>query len=159
MNREKVYLAGGLFNAGERLHNLYLEKHLRFLGYEVILPQREAVKFFQDGSFDIEGIVEDCRNSCSKYENIYVGSVDGADADSGTAVEYGVAVSSTRRAIIYRTDFRTLFEKEVGINAMFGIRGTTFIYYPCFFTDLSEVDHYYQELAEKIHCAIGEIER
>lgn len=33
-----IYLAGGLFNAGERLHNLYLEKHLLARGWKVILP-------------------------------------------------------------------------------------------------------------------------
>ena len=48
MEKKKLYLAAGLFNAGERLHNLYLEKHLNMLGYEVILPQREALKFFQE---------------------------------------------------------------------------------------------------------------
>lgn len=149
-----IYLAGGLFNAGERLHNLFLAKHLKALGHVVILPQVEALKFFDGNHFDIAGIVESCRQSCKNPQHIYIGSTDGADADSGTSVEYGIAITSTGRAIVYRTDFRTAEEKEVGVNAMFRVRGTTLVYHPCFFTDLCQVDDYYKELAQKIHEAI-----
>ena len=145
-----LYLAGGLFNAGDRLHNLYLEKHLKALGYEVILPQREALKFFDGSGFNVAGIVEDCRASSANSRNLFVGNADGADADSGTCVEYGIAITVTWRAIIYRTDFRTAPEKEVGVNAMLGAKGTKFIYHPCYFTELEQVDVYYQALALKI---------
>lgn len=43
-----IYLAAGLFTAAERLHNLFLEKHLIALRHKVILPQREAKQFFDD---------------------------------------------------------------------------------------------------------------
>ncbi len=126
----KIYLAGGLFNAGQRLHNLFLEKYLRELGHEVILPQREAVKFFDRDHFDTAGIVEGCKQSVTNPDNVYVGSADGADADSGTAIEYGLAIASAGRAIVYRTDFRTAEEKELGANAMFRVKGTIFVYHP-----------------------------
>jgi nucleoside 2-deoxyribosyltransferase len=150
----KLYLAGGLFNAGERLHNLYLEKHLVLLGYEVILPQREALNFSKDDLFDLQGIVEDCTAKCTDKNTLYVGSADGADADSGTAVEYGMAIISKGIAILYRTDFRTALETEHGVNAMFTAKGTSFIYQPCFFTELDQVDEYYGELAKAIHTKI-----
>lgn len=153
-----LYLAGGLFNAGERLHNLYLEKHLKILGYEVILPQREALKFFETDHFNVAGIVEDCGLSAMSHKNLYIGNADGADADSGTCVEYGMAIIATKRAIVYRTDFRTAPEKELGVNAMLNVVGTKFIYFPCFFTKLNEVDAYYQSLAQKIHEAIQEMD-
>ena len=79
-----IYLAGGLFNAAERLHNLFLEKYLKESGYNVILPQREALKFFKTDCFDVGGIVDDCRQSCINPSHIFVGSTDGADADRGT---------------------------------------------------------------------------
>ncbi|EKE22182.1 MAG: uroporphyrinogen III synthase HEM4 [uncultured bacterium] len=154
---KKVYLAGRLFNAGERLHNLYLEKHLTQIGYEVILPQREALKYFNGDGFDLAGVVNSCIKDCANEKNIFVGCVDGSDADSGTSVEYGVAIVSARRAIIYRTDFRTAFDKELGINAMFNAKGTVIIYEPCFFTELEQVDSYYHELADRIHCAISDL--
>ena len=95
-----LYLAGGLFNAGERLHNLYLEKYLKRLGYEIILPQREALRFFKDGLFDVADLVKDCRDSITNPRHLYVGNADGADADSGTCVEYGMAITSSRQAIV-----------------------------------------------------------
>lgn len=149
-----VYLAGGLFNAGERLHNLYLEKYLKALGYKVILPQREALKFFGGDVFVIPLIVEDCKQSCTNPENICVVSSDGADSDSGTCVEYGMAIIATGRAVVYRTDFRTAQERELGVNAMLKAKGTSFIYHPCFFVELEQVDTYYKDLAQEIHRAI-----
>lgn len=149
-----IYLAGGLFNAGERLHNLYLEKHLEKLGHTIILPQREALKFFKDNEFDIKGITNDCLYNAANPSIVFVGNTDGADSDSGTCVEYGVAISNHGHVITYRTDFRTAIEKEVGVNAMLRVGGTKFIYSPCYFTDLEEVDDFYSALAQKIHEAI-----
>lgn len=149
-----IYMAGGLFNAGERLHNLYLEKHLKVLGHTVILPQREGLKFFKHGKFDIDAIVADCQRHSADQKVVYVGNVDGMDADSGTAVEYGVAITAKGKAVVYRTDFRTALEKEVGLNAMFRVKGTTLVYDPCFFTELDQVDAYYKDLANRIHVAV-----
>lgn len=153
----KIYLAGGLFNAGERLHNLYLEKYLRELNHEVIVPQRVALTFFKDGYFDTQKIVADCREKSIDSNNIYVGNIDGADADAGTAVEYGMAIIATGRAIIYRTDFRTATEKELGVNAMLRAESTELIYEPCFFTELEEVDTYYKNLALRIGDAVKKL--
>ena len=149
-----IYLAAGLFNAGERLHNIFLEECLKKLGHTVILPQREALKFFDGGEFDIPAVVQDCKEACTKPENVCVACIDGPDADSGTATEYGMAVVATGRAVVYRTDFRTASEKEVGVNAMFRTKGTAFVYCPCFFTEANEIVDYYKELAFRIHEAI-----
>ena len=154
-----IYMAGGLFNAGERLGNLYLEKYLKLLGHKIILPQREAIRFFKDGKFDINSMVADCQKNSANEEVIYVGNADGADPDSGTAVEYGIAITVKGKAIVYRTDFRTALENEVGLNSMLRLKGTTFIYEPCFVTELDQADDYYKRLACKIHdaiCAIAE---
>jgi len=150
----KLYLAGGLFNAGERLHNLMLEKQLQRLGYDVILPQREALRFFDGKFFDVPGIVYDCRVSCENPEVICVANVDGADSDSGTCVEYGIATTANKRAIAYRTDFRTALAQELGWNAMLRGPETKQIYQPSFFTDLAEAESFYEELARQIHEAV-----
>lgn len=155
----KIYLAGGLFNGGERIHNLLLEKYLKELGYEVMLPQREALKAFNDGKFDVKKIVKDCQEASSKAENIFVGNADGADSDSGTCVEYGFAIASTGRAIVYRTDFRTALDRELGINAMLTGEGTEFVYEPCYFTELDQVEPYYKGLAQKIDEAVKKISK
>lgn len=155
--KKKIYLAGGLFSTGERIHNLLLEKHLKNLGYEVILPQREALKYFDGKGFDVQGIVESCKNSCSDDQSLFVGNADGPDSDSGTCVEYGIAIALTGKAIVYRTDFRTAEDRELGVNAMLKVKGTTFIYEPCFITELDQVDPYYRKLAERIDEAISNL--
>jgi nucleoside 2-deoxyribosyltransferase len=152
-----LYLASGLFNSGERLHNLYLEKYLRMLGYEVILPQREALNFFDGERFNLAGIVNDCQTSVCNSKNLFVGNSDGADTDGGTCVEYGMAIVATGRAIIYRTDFRTDPEKEIGVNAMLGAKKTIFIYFPAYFTELDEAEIYYKNLSQKIHETIQQV--
>ena len=149
-----ICLGGGLFNAGERVHNLFLEKYFLELRHIVILPQRRALRFFSVDHFDVAGIVEDCKEMCTDKNIVYVGNADGADADSGTCVEYGMAIIATGRAIMYRTDFRTAEEKEVGVNAMLKAKGTIFIYHPCFVTETSEIEPYYRSLAPRIHKAI-----
>lgn len=152
---KNVYLAGALFNAGERLHNLYVEKYLRRLGYNVILPQREAKKFVSETFVDVPAIVEECRRHCTEQGNVFVGCIDGADADSGTCVEFGMAVMSRGAAIVYRTDLRTALEKECGVNAMLRTAGSEVIQQPCYFTDLNEAAPFYEALAQKIHQAIA----
>jgi nucleoside 2-deoxyribosyltransferase len=148
-----LYLAGGLFNAGERLHLLYLDRWLKTFGDEVILPMVEALKFFNGTTFDLKGIAEECRQYCANHRVICVVCLDGTDCDSGTAVEYGIAISLTGRAITYRTDFRTVPEQEVGVNGMFNLEETSHIYGPCFFTSLEQTETYYHNLALKIHDA------
>lgn len=156
--KPEIYLGGGLFNAGQRLHILYLEKYLKELGYKVIVPQREALKHFDGEKFDTKGIVKSCEEACSNKNNVFVGCADGADADSGTCVEYAMAIARTGRAIVYRTDFRTAEDREVGINAMLKAEGTVFIYYPCYFTELKDVWRFYRGLAREIVRAIKKID-
>ena len=146
----KLYLAGGLFNAGERLHNLMLEKHLKLLGHEVILPQREARQFYKDGHFDLRAVRALCKAQASQSDVVVVANFDGPDADSGTAVEHTVAIMANGSAVTYRTDFRTAPEEELGLNAMLLLEGTEFIYLPCSFTELDQVEEYYALLAVHI---------
>ena len=95
-----LYLAAGLFNAGARLHNLFLERELKKLGYDIILPQREALKFFDGKQFDVDGIVRACKQSCITPAHVCVACIDGADSDSGTAVEYGIMVAAIAAVIV-----------------------------------------------------------
>ena len=166
MNRS-LYLAGGLFNLGERMRNSMLEESLhavaaqRGLKLEITSPQRDALKRFisTENRFDIDGIVADCVKAAST-KDVVLCNIDGADADSGTAVEYGIALGCKLfqenagqkgpQIIAYRTDFRTAIEKEAGVNAMLRAAGTTLIYLPCFSVEVCEFKPYCNELAVKI---------
>jgi nucleoside 2-deoxyribosyltransferase len=154
MHPKKIYLAGPLFTLAERTHNLNLEKELIALGYKVLLPQRRALDFITTRGLDLARMAADCAELASDPDNILVANIDGPEADSGTAIEYGLAIKAVGRAVIYRTDIRTDRRKEVGVNAMFGLKNTRFIFAPCFVTTEDEVKEFYSELASKIHGAI-----
>lgn len=151
MKTPTLYLAGGLFNVAERRRNLYIERHLKSLGHDVIVPQREALKQFNDGVLDLEAVANNCMLAAMNRDNLFVGCIDGPDADSGTSVEFGMAIAATGKAVVYRTDFRTAPEREVGVNAMFKCRGAIYIYSPCYITELTQVSDFYCGLAFKIH--------
>jgi nucleoside 2-deoxyribosyltransferase len=163
-----LYQAGSLFNAAERRHNVELESRLigeaakRDVKLTVTLPQRTALLRFisPEKGFDVAGIVEDCVKDAASHDFILC-NTDGSDTDSGTAVEYGVALGQrfahqagfnvkAPHIITYRTDFRTAPEKEVGLNAMLKAAGTTHIYHPCFATELPEFDEFYKILTSRI---------
>jgi nucleoside 2-deoxyribosyltransferase len=154
MEHPTIYLAGPLFTLAERTHNLNLEKALRACGYEVILPQRRALEFMTPQGLDLKQMAADCAAQASNQNNILVANIDGPDADSGTAIEYALAIGAVGRAILYRTDFRTAPEKEVGVNAMFGLTNTAFIHMPCFISTEDEAREFYLQLAFKIDRAI-----
>jgi len=133
------------------------------------LPQEEAVKFFKDGKFDLRAVIENCAKQASQ-SHVVVANLDGPDADSGTAVEVGIAlweklgIGSGEKVqnlsdwnkplvICVRTDFRTVPDQEVGINGMFGL-ADKIIYKPAFVTTAEEMDKFYKELSQEIDAAI-----
>ena len=164
MIRRTIYLAGPLFGIADRHRNLLLAKELESLSYEVILPQKEALKFFNEGKFDLKGIREGCCKDVYRSE-VIVANIDGPSADDGTAIEVGIAIlaqefSATNPAhnpharlrpliICVRTDFRTAMDREVGINGMFGL-ANKIIYKPAFINSLKEAANFYRELALEI---------
>ena len=86
----RIYVAGPLFNTHERLYLEQIAKALEDAGYDTFLPHRDAglldgtekvdrVKLFQG---DMNGLAQ-----C----NIVVALLTGADQDSGTAAELGIA--------------------------------------------------------------------
>ena len=159
MNTITLYLAGGVFNAAEQVHNLLLEDALMRCGYNVILPQREALMFVVDGALDIKAMAQNCFRHCIDPKNIVVMNLDGADADSGASLECGIAIAMTGRVVAYRTDIRTVPEREAGMNGMFQLGGIVTIHHPSARTSVEDMMVFYTELAEKIHMAVSAIVR
>ena len=166
--RVSIYLAAPLFGIADRHHNLLLARELEKLGYLVVLPQKEANKFFDGTKFDVMGICKDCRSQSMNCK-VIVANLDGPDADSGTSTEVGMAhatamiaksipgyIPSQPIVICFRTDFRTSIEHEVGYNAMFNLADKV-IYKPAYVNTLEEVSQFYKELAKKIDEAIKEL--
>lgn len=166
MNKDKarIYLAGPLFGIADRHHNLLLAQELERLGYTVVLPQKEALKFHDGHRFNLKKIGENCRTQSIKSDCI-VANIDGPDADSGTAIEIGIGLSaaslssrSKPSVICVRTDFRTDREREIGINRMVELADKV-IYRPAFVESLEDVAKFYAALAKEIASLLTEPKR
>eukprot|EP00047_Mylnosiga_fluctuans_P010680 m.17489 g.17489 ORF g.17489 m.17489 type:complete len:171 (+) comp3249_c0_seq1:147-659(+) len=82
----RVYLAGPLFNAGERSFLDGVAKLLRDKGAEVFVPHEH---FCEIEAIDAKSIFEcDVRGVLSA--NVVLAWLDGAQVDDGTAVEVGI---------------------------------------------------------------------
>ncbi len=111
MNRN-LYLAAPLFTCAEMEFNKALKDRI-FHGtrFDVILPQEEC-----KGIKDKKEIYD--RNVVGVQKSrIVVAILDGADSDSGTSFECGIAVSNEIPIIGLRTDFRGTGD-DGGLNLM-----------------------------------------
>lgn len=98
----QLYLAGPLFSQAERAWNAALANALIAAGHQVFLPQSaieqletlEADAIFQ---LDVEGV---------RSADAVVAVLDGADPDSGTSFECGLAFALGIPIVAVRTDFR-----------------------------------------------------
>lgn len=98
----RIYLAGPLFTQAERAWNRGLAAALRRHGHDVFLPQDEVqdlASLDADAIFrlDVEGV---------RGAEAVVAVLDGADADSGTCFECGLAFALGIPIVAVRTDFR-----------------------------------------------------
>jgi nucleoside 2-deoxyribosyltransferase len=97
-----LYLAGPLFTQAERSWNLRLAGLISAAGHSVFLPQTEVQAI---ATLDAETIfwvdVDGVRSA-----DAVVAVLDGADPDSGTSFECGLAFALGLPIVIVRTDFR-----------------------------------------------------
>jgi nucleoside 2-deoxyribosyltransferase len=97
-----LYLAGPLFTQAERSWNLRLAGLLSGLGHSVFLPQAEiqTIETLEAEAVfrvDVDGV---------RSSDAVVAILDGADPDSGTSFECGLAFALGLPIVLVRTDFR-----------------------------------------------------
>jgi nucleoside 2-deoxyribosyltransferase len=98
----RLYVAGPLFTQAERAWNERLADALTKAGHEVFLPQTEVkaiTSLHADVIFqvDVDGV---------RSAEAVVAILDGADPDSGTCFECGLAYALGIPIVAVRTDFR-----------------------------------------------------
>ena len=98
----RLYFAGPLFTQAERDWNRRIAARLVAIGHDVFLPQQEVhnlASLQADAIFalDVGGV---------RSADALVAVLDGADADSGTSFECGLAFALNIPIIMLRTDFR-----------------------------------------------------
>lgn len=92
----KVYLAGPLFNIGERAFNLTLTEEIEVLGYDVFLPQRDGIELDSDlfqklSPGELVATIFDKDRKEVYSADVFLFVLDGRVPDEGACVELGLA--------------------------------------------------------------------
>jgi nucleoside 2-deoxyribosyltransferase len=98
----RLYFAGPLFTQAERAWNRQVAAALEAAGHDVFLPQTavqglETLRAESIFRLDVEAVVA---------AQAMIAVLDGADADSGTCFECGIAFARGIPIVAVRTDFR-----------------------------------------------------
>ncbi len=118
-----VYIAGPLFDEGERWWIERVEEVVAAAGYRTFLPHRDNQPKTAD---NVDQIFESNRqhlDTCS----FVVASLNGLTTDDGTAWEIGYAYARGRRVVGVHTDWRRRFHDEI-VNLMIERSLTEFVH-------------------------------
>ena len=126
-----LYLAGPLFTQAERAWNASLARLIARGGHSVFLPQDEVKAIATLDADVIFGVDVDGVRSADAV----VAVLDGADADSGTSFECGLAFGLGIPIVLVRTDFRgggdaLPGQKLATVNLMLAQAATAVVHHP-----------------------------
>lgn len=108
-----VYVAGPLFDDGERWWIERVEQTVATAGFATFLPHRDNPDKTVD---NVAEIFTNDKNGIDRCE-IVVASLNGLTTDDGTAWELGYAFATGKHMIGLHTDWRRRFDNEV-VNLM-----------------------------------------
>jgi nucleoside 2-deoxyribosyltransferase len=109
----KAYVAGPLFDEGERWWIEKVEQLVADAGFETFLPHRDNPP--KDAS-NVRQIFENDKRGIDECD-VVVASLNGIITDDGTAWELGYAYAKGKHLIGLHTDWRRRFDDEV-VNLM-----------------------------------------
>ncbi len=108
-----AYVAGPLFDEGERWWIEKVEATVAAAGYATFLPHRDNPPKTAD---NVEAIYRHDRGGIDRCD-VMVASLNGLTTDDGTAWEIGYAIGIGKRVIGLHTDWRRRFDDEI-VNLM-----------------------------------------
>lgn len=113
MDKPLVYVAGPLFDEGERWFMEHLDELIVACGYRTFLPHRDNPNKTADN------VAEIYENNCRGIDDasIVVANLNGVTTDDGTAWEIGYAYARSKTLVGIHTDWRSRFPDEV-VNLM-----------------------------------------
>ena len=113
-----VYMAGPLFNEGDRYTNQRNSDRLRALGYTTFLPQEIVItnkssELVKAGCFymDLKAI---------RLAEYLVVNCNGIEIDSGTAAEIGLGYGLGKKLVLYKSDVRNYYNETYRLNNFVG---------------------------------------
>ena len=114
----RIYMAGPLFNEGDRYTNQLNSDALRAEGYATFLPQevvidKDSSQLVKDACFymDFKAI-----NLCDTV----VANCNGIEIDSGTAAEIGMCYALHKKIYLYKSDVRNYYNDTFKLNNFVG---------------------------------------
>ncbi len=113
MSRGNAYVAGPLFDEGERWWIEIVEARVAAAGFDTFLPHRDNPPKTADNVADIYRTNREAIDGC----DLLVASLNGLTTDDGTAWEIGYAAARGVRIIGLHTDWRRRFDDEI-VNLM-----------------------------------------
>jgi nucleoside 2-deoxyribosyltransferase len=113
MSKPRAYLAGPLFDEGERWFIEKIEKLVSDQGFETFLPHRDNPPKVKDNVKEIFNNDKTAIDNC----DLVIANLNGLTTDDGTAWEIGYAFAKGKYLIGLHTDWRSRFEHEI-VNLM-----------------------------------------
>ncbi len=117
-----VYVAGPLFDEGERWFMEVLEARIAAAGASTFLPHRD------NPDKTVDNMAEIYRNNVGAIDSagLVVANLNGITTDDGTAWEVGYAVAKGIPVVGLFTDWRRRFDDEI-VNLMIGESSETIV--------------------------------
>ena len=113
-----IYVAGPLFNEGDRYTNQVNSDKLRELGYTTFLPQEIVItnnssELVKAGCFFMDLVaIKNC--------DYLVVNCNGIEIDSGTAAEIGLGYGLNKKLVLYKSDVRNYYNDTYRLNNFVG---------------------------------------
>lgn len=112
----KAYIAGPLFNEGERWFDEQIEQIASAAGFVTFLPHRDGKEGQMKNAENIPRIFAEDRDAIN-HTDIVIANLNGITTDDGTAWEIGYAYAKGKHIIGVYTDWRLQFTHQT-VNLM-----------------------------------------
>lgn len=109
-----IYMAGPLFNEGDRYTNQVNSDALRAMGYSTFLPQEIVITDESTALVKAACLYMDLK--AIRLCDVVLANCNGIDIDSGTAAEIGLAYGWGKKMIAYKSDVRNYFNDVHRLN-------------------------------------------
>lgn len=113
-----VYMAGPLFNEGDRYTNQCNSDRLRALGYTTFLPQEIVITNNSSALVKAACFYMDLK--AIRLAEYMVVNCNGIDIDSGTAAEIGLGYGLGKKLLLYKSDVRNYYNENYRLNNFVG---------------------------------------
>lgn len=113
-----VYMAGPLFNEGDRYTNQRNSDRLRALGYTTFLPQEVVIT--NKSSVLVKAACFYMDLKAIRLATYLVVNCNGIEIDSGTAAEIGLGYGLGKKLVLYKSDVRNYYNETFRLNNFVG---------------------------------------